>query len=60
MKFKITIRRIERREHTFEVEAKSAAEAQDLALENSADHDFGEDRVLHSEEEVVHIHKINK
>lgn len=55
MKYKVTIRRKEYREHVFEVDAKSRAEAEGLAVEASWDHDFGQDRVDHAEEEVISI-----
>lgn len=58
-KYKVTIRRVEHREHVFEVEADSKDEAHDLGLEASFEHDFNESPVHHADEDVVSVVKVD-
>lgn len=53
LKYQVTVRRNEYREHTFEVEANSREEAEDKALEASSDHDYSQNTVHYTDEEVV-------
>ena len=56
MKYLVTIRRKEYREHVFEIDgATSRGEAESEALNMSCDHDFSENTVCHADEEVVYI-----
>lgn len=59
MKYQVTVRRKEHREHIFEVDAESREEAEDKALEDSCDHDFGENQVHFADEEVVFVSEPN-
>lgn len=45
MKYRVTIQRIEYRNHEFEVEASCPVEAGEKAMDASCDHDFGTDQV---------------
>jgi hypothetical protein len=49
----VTVSRTETRNHVFCVSAESREEAEELAIENSYDHDFREDRVVHADENVT-------
>lgn len=53
MTYRVTIQRTEHREHTFEVTADSAAEANEAALEMVGDHDFGQNSVSSADEVVI-------
>lgn len=55
MKYKVTVRRVEYRENVFTVDAESAGEAEDMALEASSDHDFNQNSVSHADEEVMNV-----
>lgn len=53
--YKVTIKRIESREHTFTVVAGSKESAEELAIEESYDHDFNQNSVSFADEEIVSV-----
>jgi prephenate dehydrogenase len=55
MKYQVTVRRKEHREHVFEVEADSREEAEDKALEASYDHGFNQNQVHYADEDVTFV-----
>lgn len=55
MKYNVTVKRVEQREHKFQVDANSPEEAEDKALELACDHDFGQNSVSFADEEVVSV-----
>ncbi len=55
MKYRVTVRRKEFRETTFEVEAKNPGEAAEIATEQSWDFDFNQVPVQNADEEVISI-----
>lgn len=55
MKYNVTVKRVEQREHTFEVDADSPEEAEEKALESACDHDFNQNSVSFADEEVVSV-----
>jgi len=59
MKYQVTVRRKEHREHVFEVDAESREEAEDKALEASCDHDFDQNTVHYADEDVTFVSKTN-
>ena len=59
MKYQVTVRRKEHREHIFEVEANSSEEAENKALEESCDHDFGMNTVHYADEDVTFVSEPN-
>jgi hypothetical protein len=57
-KFAVTVRRVEYREHTFEVEADNSAQAEEEVFNSDAgasDHDWRDSPVCHADEEVVTV-----
>lgn len=60
MKYNVTVRRKEHREHIFCVEAGSEEEAEDNALEASCDHDFNQNTVHYANEDVTCITLVDK
>jgi len=55
MQFNVTVKRTEAREHTFIVEAKDREAAFHKGLDAAYNHDFKEDRVDESSEDVTSI-----
>jgi hypothetical protein len=60
MKYQVTVRRKEYREHIFEVDAESREDAEDKALEASCDHDFGQNTVHYADEDVTFVSEPNE
>ena len=59
MKYLVTVRRKEYREHVFTIEASSKLDAEALALSAADDHDFSENSVDYADEDVVEIKEIS-
>lgn len=55
MKYKVTVQRIEYREHGFVVGGATLEEAENNALEEAGDHDFRQNTVCHADEEVTQV-----
>ena len=58
MKYKVTIERKEIMREILEIEANSHLEAGDLAMEQIEEHDWADNTIVHGDENVVAIHKV--
>lgn len=57
-KYLVNVCRKEYRTHQFEVEADSPEEAEELAIEDSYNHDFRQDAVCHADAEVILVERV--
>lgn len=56
--YKVTVQRVEYREHTFKIKANNPDEADTKGLEEANDFDFKEASLCHADEEVTSIVKV--